>query len=73
MKSGEVDMSIQHGACPVLYGSKWIANKWIHELFRLVADDGRPLLMYSPFHCSICVPYVKSKLCLQLHFVGNLI
>lgn len=20
-----------HGACPVVSGSKWVANKWIHE------------------------------------------
>ncbi|XP_064484562.1 prolyl 4-hydroxylase subunit alpha-2-like [Ornithodoros turicata] len=31
---GEVrtgDMRLEHGACPVLRGSKWIATKWFHE------------------------------------------
>jgi prolyl 4-hydroxylase len=30
-KSGEGDMLTRHAACPVLVGSKWIANKWFHE------------------------------------------
>lgn len=21
----------RHAACPVIVGSKWVANKWIHE------------------------------------------
>lgn len=29
--SGEGDMLTRHAACPVLAGSKWVANKWIHE------------------------------------------
>ncbi|KAI8521570.1 prolyl 4-hydroxylase subunit alpha-1-like isoform X3 [Branchiostoma floridae x Branchiostoma belcheri] len=30
-KSGEGDMLTRHAACPVLVGSKWVSNKWIHE------------------------------------------
>lgn len=30
-KSGEGDLLTKHAACPVLVGSKWIANKWLHE------------------------------------------
>lgn len=30
-KSGQGDLLTKHAACPVLVGSKWIANKWIHE------------------------------------------
>ncbi|NXA38127.1 P4HA3 hydroxylase, partial [Eudromia elegans] len=30
-KSGEGDGATLHGACPVLAGDKWVANKWIHE------------------------------------------
>ncbi|EGD81623.1 p4ha2 protein [Salpingoeca rosetta] len=29
--SGVGDPLTLHGACPVLRGSKWVANKWIHE------------------------------------------
>ncbi|KPI92760.1 Prolyl 4-hydroxylase subunit alpha-2 [Papilio xuthus] len=29
--SGEGDLSTRHAACPVLRGSKWVSNKWIHE------------------------------------------
>ncbi|XP_064485731.1 prolyl 4-hydroxylase subunit alpha-1-like [Ornithodoros turicata] len=29
LRSG--DMRTEHGACPVLRGSKWIATKWFHE------------------------------------------
>ncbi|XP_039431116.1 prolyl 4-hydroxylase subunit alpha-1-like [Culex pipiens pallens] len=29
--SGKGDEKTLHGACPVLIGSKWVANKWIHE------------------------------------------
>ncbi|XP_044727086.1 prolyl 4-hydroxylase subunit alpha-2 isoform X2 [Chrysoperla carnea] len=29
--SGEGDYLTRHAACPVLSGSKWVANKWIHE------------------------------------------
>lgn len=31
-KSGEIYPNSLHGACPVLLGNKWVANKWIHEL-----------------------------------------
>lgn len=30
-KSGVGDYLTKHAACPVLIGSKWIANKWLHE------------------------------------------
>ncbi|CAK1540610.1 unnamed protein product [Leptosia nina] len=29
--SGEGDLATRHAACPVLTGSKWVCNKWIHE------------------------------------------
>lgn len=29
--SGEGDYLTRHAGCPVLTGSKWVANKWIHE------------------------------------------
>ncbi|XP_073993676.1 prolyl 4-hydroxylase subunit alpha-1 isoform X2 [Rhodnius prolixus] len=28
---GEGDKSTWHAACPVLAGSKWVSNKWLHE------------------------------------------
>lgn len=30
-RSGEGDLTTRHAACPVLVGSKWVCNKWIHE------------------------------------------
>ncbi|XP_054165484.1 prolyl 4-hydroxylase subunit alpha-1-like [Oppia nitens] len=30
-KSGDGDLLTRHAACPVLVGSKWVSNKWIHE------------------------------------------
>jgi len=29
--NGEGDMDTRHAACPVLTGSKWVSNKWLHE------------------------------------------
>ncbi|XP_063613965.1 prolyl 4-hydroxylase subunit alpha-1-like [Penaeus indicus] len=29
--SGEGDILTRHAACPVLVGTKWVSNKWIHE------------------------------------------
>nr|XP_053628395.1 prolyl 4-hydroxylase subunit alpha-1-like isoform X1 [Cherax quadricarinatus]XP_053628396.1 prolyl 4-hydroxylase subunit alpha-1-like isoform X1 [Cherax quadricarinatus]XP_053628397.1 prolyl 4-hydroxylase subunit alpha-1-like isoform X1 [Cherax quadricarinatus]XP_053628398.1 prolyl 4-hydroxylase subunit alpha-1-like isoform X1 [Cherax quadricarinatus]XP_053628399.1 prolyl 4-hydroxylase subunit alpha-1-like isoform X1 [Cherax quadricarinatus]XP_053628401.1 prolyl 4-hydroxylase subunit alpha- len=29
--SGEGDTLTRHAACPVLVGTKWVSNKWIHE------------------------------------------
>ncbi|XP_014363385.2 prolyl 4-hydroxylase subunit alpha-1-like [Papilio machaon] len=29
--SGEGDIATRHAACPVLRGSKWVSNKWIHQ------------------------------------------
>ncbi|XP_030835070.1 prolyl 4-hydroxylase subunit alpha-1 isoform X1 [Strongylocentrotus purpuratus] len=31
-KSGQGNYDTRHAACPVLSGSKWVANIWIHEL-----------------------------------------
>ncbi|XP_067050828.1 prolyl 4-hydroxylase subunit alpha-1-like isoform X2 [Acropora muricata] len=31
LKSGEPDQSTRHAACPVIVGTKWVSNKWIHE------------------------------------------
>uniref|UniRef100_A0A0R3RL89 Fe2OG dioxygenase domain-containing protein n=1 Tax=Elaeophora elaphi TaxID=1147741 RepID=A0A0R3RL89_9BILA len=31
LRSGTGDLRTRHAACPVLTGSKWVANKWIHE------------------------------------------
>ncbi|KHJ45352.1 tetratricopeptide repeat protein [Trichuris suis] len=31
LHNGEPDTSTLHAACPVLAGTKWVANKWIHE------------------------------------------
>lgn len=31
LPSGQSDEATLHGGCPVLQGSKWVANKWIHE------------------------------------------
>ncbi|XP_072939292.1 prolyl 4-hydroxylase subunit alpha-1-like isoform X2 [Epargyreus clarus] len=30
--SGEGDLATRHAACPVLQGSKWVSNKWIHQV-----------------------------------------
>ncbi|CAB4043200.1 prolyl 4-hydroxylase subunit alpha-2-like, partial [Paramuricea clavata] len=30
-KSGAGDSSTRHAACPVIIGSKWVSNKWIHS------------------------------------------
>ncbi|CAL4081924.1 unnamed protein product, partial [Meganyctiphanes norvegica] len=31
LPGGEGDVLTRHAACPVLVGSKWVSNKWIHE------------------------------------------
>ncbi|XP_035682833.1 prolyl 4-hydroxylase subunit alpha-1-like [Branchiostoma floridae] len=31
LRSGRGDVNSLHAGCPVVIGSKWIANKWIHE------------------------------------------
>jgi prolyl 4-hydroxylase len=28
--SGDGDFRTRHAACPVLFGTKWVSNKWIH-------------------------------------------
>lgn len=30
--NGNLDLFTHHGGCPVLAGSKWITNKWIHTV-----------------------------------------
>lgn len=30
-KSGHGNTDLAHGACPVIFGSKWIFTKWIHQ------------------------------------------
>ncbi|XP_031552958.1 prolyl 4-hydroxylase subunit alpha-2-like [Actinia tenebrosa] len=30
-KSGQLDKRTTHGSCPVIIGSKWVANKWVLE------------------------------------------
>ncbi|XP_070493818.1 prolyl 4-hydroxylase subunit alpha-1-like [Chironomus tepperi] len=30
-RSGQGDYKTRHAACPVIVGSKWVSNKWIHE------------------------------------------
>ncbi|XP_074663063.1 prolyl 4-hydroxylase subunit alpha-1-like [Tubulanus polymorphus] len=31
-QSGAYDFDTLHAGCPVIIGSKWVANKWIHEI-----------------------------------------
>ncbi|XP_055612351.1 uncharacterized protein LOC129758762 [Uranotaenia lowii] len=38
-RNGTGDERTLHGACPVLMGSKWVVNKWIHEKY---TDQVRP-------------------------------
>ncbi len=30
-KNGEGDKFTLHGACPIIYGTKWVSNKWVRE------------------------------------------
>ncbi|XP_043110432.1 prolyl 4-hydroxylase subunit alpha-1 isoform X2 [Puntigrus tetrazona] len=30
-RNGKVDSNAKHAGCPVLWGNKWVANKWIYE------------------------------------------
>jgi prolyl 4-hydroxylase len=30
--SGNGDSRTRHAACPVLFGTKWVSNKWIHSV-----------------------------------------
>lgn len=32
LPSGEGDYDTRHAACPVLVGTKWVANYWVHEI-----------------------------------------
>ena len=31
LKSGDGDFNTVHAACPVLFGTKWVSNKWIRS------------------------------------------
>ena len=31
LKSGSTDYKMKHVECPVVYGNKWVANKWINR------------------------------------------
>ncbi|XP_058444731.1 prolyl 4-hydroxylase subunit alpha-1-like [Malaya genurostris] len=42
--NGTGDRRTLHGACPVLLGSKWVANKWIHEYHQ---EFRRPCELHS--------------------------
>jgi len=43
--SGDGDTLTRHAACPVLAGSKWVSNKWIHERGQ---ENKRPCGMEKP-------------------------
>jgi len=32
LPSGDGDYLTRHAACPVLFGTKWVSNKWIHMI-----------------------------------------
>ena len=32
LPSGNGDSRTRHAACPVLFGTKWVSNKWIHAV-----------------------------------------
>ncbi|KAM7359477.1 prolyl 4-hydroxylase subunit alpha-2 [Cochliomyia hominivorax] len=42
--SGERDSRTQHGACPIIVGSKWVQNRWIREYDQ---SDRRSCLLYN--------------------------
>ncbi|XP_076257689.1 prolyl 4-hydroxylase subunit alpha-1 isoform X2 [Rhynchophorus ferrugineus] len=44
-ESGHGDKRTRHAACPVLAGSKWVSNKWIHEAGQ---EFLRPCLLNPP-------------------------
>ncbi|XP_070197225.1 prolyl 4-hydroxylase subunit alpha-2-like isoform X2 [Littorina saxatilis] len=41
--SGEGDVRMVHAGCPVLYGDKWVANKWLREVGNVFT---RPCLLH---------------------------
>ncbi|KAI5748962.1 hypothetical protein M8J76_003658 [Diaphorina citri] len=44
--SGDGDYYTRHAACPVLTGSKWVSNKWLHEAgqeFMRPCDPSEPI------------------------------
>ncbi|BFF93085.1 prolyl 4-hydroxylase subunit alpha-2 [Drosophila madeirensis] len=42
--AGGGDTRTQHGACPIIAGSKWVQNRWIREH---VQSDRRPCLLWD--------------------------
>ncbi|XP_017142454.1 prolyl 4-hydroxylase subunit alpha-2 [Drosophila miranda] len=42
--AGRGDARTQHGACPIIAGSKWVLNRWIREF---VQSDRRPCLLWD--------------------------
>ncbi|XP_034484385.1 prolyl 4-hydroxylase subunit alpha-2 [Drosophila innubila] len=42
--SGVGDVRVQHGACPIIVGSKWVLNRWIREF---VQSDRRPCELWD--------------------------
>ncbi|XP_050664922.1 prolyl 4-hydroxylase subunit alpha-1-like isoform X4 [Leptidea sinapis] len=52
--SGAGDLATRHAACPVLRGSKWVCNKWIHEVGQELV---RPCsLEYQPENMHLKLP-----------------
>ncbi|XP_037042331.1 prolyl 4-hydroxylase subunit alpha-1-like isoform X2 [Bradysia coprophila] len=45
--SGSCDFKTRHSACPVLLGSKWVANKWIREYSNEVKRPCEPGNVYD--------------------------
>lgn len=41
-ESGDDDYYTKHAACPVLLGSKWVANKWLYEFGQEFRRPCRP-------------------------------
>lgn len=42
LPSGEGDYDTRHAACPVLVGTKWVANYWVHEFGQELRRPCRP-------------------------------
>ncbi|XP_041376290.1 prolyl 4-hydroxylase subunit alpha-1-like [Gigantopelta aegis] len=36
---GQPDPRTKHGGCPVLYGQKWVANKWIRQISAAITES----------------------------------
>ncbi|KAH8308007.1 hypothetical protein KR059_004268, partial [Drosophila kikkawai] len=42
--SGVGDVRTQHGACPIITGSKWVQNRWLREAFQ---SENRPCELWD--------------------------